>query len=170
MKGGESVVVSGLDNAATVAEPSSFDLFAVRASGPDDLPFVRDSWLTSNAHSPQARGERGYYRRHKVRLNAILQDPGTTVLVACASDAPGAIVGWAVTAHRLVHYVYIRREAQRLGLARLLLGNMAYEPATYTHRLSMRPAVADMVPVPATWDFDCYLSRSWWWNQGLPYT
>lgn len=149
------------EHTAEETTPETREPIVLRAVRPGDLPYLRDSWLRSNAGSAQARDERPYYRLHKARINRILSVPGVVVRVACSAADADAIVGWAVvTPEPVLHYVYVRREAQRLGVARRLLAGLESMPVHYTHK----PANRGHTPIPDGWMYRSYLDSGWSWN------
>lgn len=60
-------------------------------------------------------------------------------LVACVDGEEDVILGWACldTQRRIVHYVYVRPDWQRHGIARDLLGAFARERYLYSHRTAV---------------------------------
>lgn len=94
---------------------------AIRLGRPSDLPYVVDSW-TKRGHE---RGER--LGAATARVRAILARPDTVLRVACLPDDTDAILGWAVlkTGTPLtLTYVYVRSEARKQGIARVLLAGV----------------------------------------------
>ena len=93
---------------------------AIRLGRPSDLPFVVDTWVK--------RGQRGErLSAATARVRAILARPDSVLRVACLPDDSDAILGWAVISadepHTL-HYVYVRKDARKQGIARLLLAGV----------------------------------------------
>lgn len=61
------------------------------------------------------------------RVRGILARPDSVLRVACLPDDPDAILGWAViTADQppKLHFVYVRKEARKNGIARMLLAGV----------------------------------------------
>lgn len=88
---------------------------AIRLGRPSDLAYVVDSWV-KRGHD---RGER--MRDATARVRAILARPDSVLRVACLPDDEDAIIGWAAIEGSKLHYVYVRKEARKQGIARLLL-------------------------------------------------
>lgn len=124
----------------------------VRPSEHGDENYIRSSWLRSNESSPVARtfGRKAYYSgHHQLVCRLLARHP---VRVACSVDAPDTIVGWAcVEPPSVVHYVFVREEFRRYGVARRLLADLP-ERVTYTHRTD----VCKALPIPAAWFFNMY--------------
>jgi len=67
------------------------------------------------------------------RVRAILARPDSVLRVACLPDDSDAILGWSVISgdepHTL-HYVYVRKDARKQGIARLLLAGVDWPEKT----------------------------------------
>jgi GNAT superfamily N-acetyltransferase len=100
---------------------------AIRLGRPSDLAFVVDSWV-KRGHE---RGER--LREATARVRALLARHDSVLRVACLPDDSDAILGWAVITakppHKL-HYVYVRKEARKQGIARTLLAGVNWPEKT----------------------------------------
>lgn len=122
----------------------------LRPALPTDRGFVVDSWLRSYAGSPMAElAGRAYWTGHKRVVERILAE-GAPVHVACSIDDPGTLFGWACKGDAL-HYVYVKREFRRFGLARSLLRGMT-GAVVYSHRTTL----CSSLPIPAAWSYDPY--------------
>jgi GNAT superfamily N-acetyltransferase len=98
---------------------------AIRLGRPSDLPYVVDSWV-KRGHD---RGER--LRVATARVREILARPDSVLRVACLPDDSDAIIGWAVISTDeppTLHYVYVRKDARKQGIARLLLAGVPRQP------------------------------------------
>lgn len=91
-----------------------------RPGGPDDVPYVFNSWLhgsrSADAFAAMRTGD--YYDLQHGRISRLLQ---TARLVVLHPDgAPAVIAAWAVidpTGPDIVHYVHVRGEYRRNGFA-----------------------------------------------------
>lgn len=72
-----------------------------------------------------------FFSEHHKVLDGIFQR-GAQVKMAILAADPEVVLGWCVTAEKLVHYVYIKPAFRRRGIARALLAHIA-PPFTYTH-------------------------------------
>lgn len=129
------------------------DLFSLRPGRETDFPFVVSSWLASDRHSPSGRDMGGlYYDTHRETVRRVLMR--AELRVACVPDSDDAIMGWAAVHAEgdtpAVFYVYVRRDARRLGIARSLLGELLSKPCDYTHR----PVVHAPVKMPEGWRYN----------------
>lgn len=93
---------------AAVPPPSgaAAEVFAVRRMVPGDVAFVVDSWLRSAWHSENQRLRATHNRRQREsagrewyavirpRVQALVADPMTAVLVACDKDDRNHIAAW----------------------------------------------------------------------------
>lgn len=142
---------------AVQLEPGVPPIFKVREGGkPMDLDFVVGAWVRANAdsHLGHALGP-CYFSEHRARVVAELAKPHAKVRVAHVPDDENAILGFCVTAsdETIVHYVYVRKEVRRKGIARALLRPVS-ERAICTHR--PRQDVAKELRLPKGWVFNPY--------------
>lgn len=107
------------------ALPAPGSDFAVRPARRSDAAFVASSWLRSYRDAPAvvAVPSRTYfYWQHRV-VEALLAR--SAVLVACSPDDPDTIVGWAcaeaMEGALVLHYVYVKHDFRRYGVARALV-------------------------------------------------
>lgn len=133
----------------TLGEETSISL---RPAEESDLQYVVKSWLRSYWHdSDYARAQgRVYHVEHRRLVLRLIQQGAVTV--AAWSGDPDTIIGFACTRAGVVHYVYVREEFRRMGIAHLLVGPMASHPVEYTHRTS----ILRKLPLPAAWSFNMY--------------
>lgn len=134
--------MEAIASTATASTTESLPL-VVRNSVPSDTNLILHSWLRSYRKSPSGQGlsPEDYYAAHHRNVDAILHV--ATVRVVHPEGAPDTILGWMAwepTAYRL-HYVYVKREFRRNGVARLLLSEVPRDRAIeYTHLVdSVRP-------------------------------
>lgn len=100
---------------------------AIRLGRPSDLPYVTDTWV-----------KRGHDRNERLgaataRVRAILARSDSVLRVACLPDDSDAILGWAVVSSDeppILHYVYVRKDARKQGIARLLLAGVTRSEKT----------------------------------------
>lgn len=129
------------------------DGIVLRPAEAGDRNYVLSSWLRSHrSDSGQARRQGpDYWERHHRVVEALLGRAAT--MVACWSDDPDVIIGWACTEDRTVHYVYVRKEFRRMGIARMLLEPMLREAGVqYTHTTN----VVRMVRMPKGWTYNAW--------------
>jgi hypothetical protein len=76
------------------------------------------------------------------------------VSVAVLDDA-GLVDGWIVRelVRPIVHYVYVRHSARKLGVARALVSDLLEQPARFTHF----PSGLQPGRLPAAWTHDPYV-------------
>ena len=131
---------------------SETPLFLLRAGHAGDHPFVVDSWVKSYQsyalsrdceHCNNAgriyRGNR-FLRGHKRLIRDILARSGTALLVACHPDDPEPILGWACSENGVLHYVFVKKDVRRVGVASALLAPFG-AGTVYTHRCNLTPPV-----------------------------
>lgn len=99
----------------------------IRAGTPHDHNYVIQSWVRANQGTAAAKScHRVYYSEHHATVAALLRRPTVHLTVACLPDDPDALMGWAVTEPDTIHYVLVRAEARRQGIARQLLSVLGF--------------------------------------------
>jgi GNAT superfamily N-acetyltransferase len=140
-----------------------------RSPTPDDLRFVRSTWLQSYASSDFAKlctpserewfrkdperkrfgiGSRVYFDGQRDLIERLLIASVVLVAEGDAGNLDGFACGWP---RSLLHYVYVRLGARKRGVARALLDALylqAGERVTYTHR------AAGIRGSPRGWTYD----------------
>lgn len=94
---------------------------AIRFGRPSDLPYVADTWAKRGRQPSERLGAA------TARVRAILARSDTVLRIACLPDDSDAILGWAVVSSDdppACVYVYVRKDARKQGLARLLLAGV----------------------------------------------
>jgi GNAT superfamily N-acetyltransferase len=100
----------------------------------DARSLVYATWLRSyQAASPQTKHvpREIYFREHHKVLDGIFAR-SPTIKLATMPDDSNVVFGWAVTENDTVHYVYVKPDFRRYGIARALLAHVP-RPFTYTH-------------------------------------
>jgi len=101
------------------AERAAVDVF-IRAACAEDQSYIA-STLMHSIRTP--RGLPMPKRDSNAVVDYLLDAKGVRLLVACNED--GKIVGWLcwspLTATRLVHYVYVRKDWRQRGIAKALM-------------------------------------------------
>ena len=104
-----------------------------------DEEFLYQSFLKSHKESGFGKSISHdlYYRGMRQRINRLLANPQVYVLVACDSQVPEMIFGYAIfEGSNVLHYIYVKRNYRLQGIAKRLI-NFALdelEPTIYTHR------------------------------------
>lgn len=127
-------------------------LFLIRAYEPGDLRFVVGGWHASNRYAPASQGvKHAIYEEDRWRIEDTIGR--SDVLVATTAEDTNALFGFACYQtgpdRPRIHYVYVKRDARRLGIARALLSHLAHEPAWFTHL----PVIRSKLPIPPQWDY-----------------
>ncbi len=114
------------------------------------MAFIVDAWKRSYESSPAVRGcDREHYRVEMTRAIRRLCDKAT-IRVACAENDPDTLVGFAVfsavpgVAWSELHYVYVKRDFRRMGIARQLLSGVDVSAYTFS---------TPSVRAPKSWAF-----------------
>lgn len=134
------------------------ELLRIRAANDNDTNYMRKTWLKSiqTPWSPMqsALGPRDFWEGHHRIVSRLLST--CDVRVACSNDNESTIAGWACleAGRRVVHFVHVREEMRRYGVARMLLEGVddGERPVWYTHRTGM----SDKLGLPDKWRFSFY--------------
>jgi hypothetical protein len=128
------------------ADAGGEQLYVLRPAEEDDLGFVIASWVQSYRQQALARDAGAAYPRQQRRIIQHLLEHAN-VLVACAPDEPRLILGYAVTGPQVVHYVYVKQDFRRIGIARALVRPYLAAPTAFTHK-THHP-----IALPAGWTY-----------------
>ncbi len=127
-------------------------------AAPDEIKFIVDAWVRSFRDSPWAGciGNDKYQEVMRERVNGLLAR-GVQCTVAfpdIVGEGPRRLLGFVATEQPdLLHYIYVKRGARRMGLASRLIE----EYAPHRGRFTFRTPASDMLfrrgyvwtPVPA---------------------
>lgn len=110
---------------------------------PSDQAMVYIDWLRSYQPSLDVRGTgpteyRDGMGRRILRLLAASQ-----TAIAVHASYPTAALGWCCFAGDAVHFVYVKSEARRKGIAHELLASIG-EPRRYSHRTYMLKKIKNL--------------------------
>lgn len=100
----------------------------IRQYQPADRAFITNSWLKSyKDESNFAKGIPSplYYEWHGEIVNRILDRDSATTLIAASQSDDDVIIGYSVTEKihlkTVIHYVYVKRAFNGLGICKMLL-------------------------------------------------
>lgn len=106
------------------------NLIQIRDKVPSDEDFIFDSWLNNyqaTSYFAKRMKKQTFMKFHPLIANAIMRRPTTVCKIA--GDADFTIFGYIIAEPDpeapVVHYVYVRPEYQRLGIARRLFEALA---------------------------------------------
>lgn len=108
----------------------------IRLGLPSDLEFIYATWLNSYwADSQKYQQITGptFFTEYPKVLDRILDSPETQVSVACSSSDENIIYGYLVSSPPVAHYLFVKSNFRRWGIARSLLED-AEAGKIYTHR------------------------------------
>lgn len=108
--------------------------FAIVDGIGDARSLIFATWLKSyQANSAFVRHiPRDVFFRHHHDVIERLLERGATVKLATLPDDPSTVFGWSVTSPGAVHYVYVKPDFRRYGIATALLAHVK-RPFTYSH-------------------------------------
>jgi ribosomal protein S18 acetylase RimI-like enzyme len=101
-----------------------------------DADFIYSTWIKSFAESNRSVPKPIYNLSQRSRINKILEDQTSYVLVACPEDTEELIYGYLVgTATNVIHYMYCKMDYRQQGVGKKLLEHLDMnEPILYTHK------------------------------------
>ena len=101
----------------------------IREFRTEDIPFITNSWLTSfrdQSFFTRDIPKHIYFKCHGELASRILQRHTSLTLVAASKEDSDIIIGYLVTektrGYDIVHYVYVKRAFNGLGICKLLFG------------------------------------------------
>lgn len=121
------------------APPTSLPI-AIRDATPDDVNFIKQSWIRSFQTSPDVNkmASQVYFAAWATVVSGILAR--SNVRVVTLPSAPVLICAWLCwepgETTRL-HYVYTKHNYRKSGFAKALLAELPSGPLIYTHRNQM---------------------------------
>jgi RimJ/RimL family protein N-acetyltransferase len=100
--------------------------FTIRELRPNDINFVYATWTKSQYYGCsyfKPVPKEAFMAAFQARIQAILGQPDTQVLVACLNEDEDVVLGYAViTPYKALHYVFIKKAWRGMGLATALTG------------------------------------------------
>lgn len=112
------------------------DRFKVRYAKPNDIPFIKDTFLYSlyNGNSDYRRMEKDTFMREYSRvIDSIILNPEVFVKVAHLPDDEDIIISYSIVQYKenaiILHYVYTKKMWRGQEAHKKLIPNFQY----YTH-------------------------------------
>jgi GNAT superfamily N-acetyltransferase len=106
-------------------------MILIREYKPEDRSFIISTWLKGNYSQMAAYRvaanyfvkpvSEAYFKHHGAIIERILNDPTTTIFVACNEEDQGQIFGYAIMGDDCFHWVYTKQVYRRNGIAKKLL-------------------------------------------------
>ena len=125
---------------AAISLPTS--AIGVRLATDADLPFIQDSWHRSAMRQLPTYAEHWGLGRAQWLSQQISHCIRTgLVFVAVVEDYPDVVLGWTCVAPTdVAHYVYVKHDARRMGIAKELLRGCGLQERGV--RMTFRPPKA----------------------------
>lgn len=106
----------------------------------DDLNFLFSTWLLCYKHESyfaKRIRNRVYFPHHQAIINHIIRRPGVKTLLIHVRGEPNVYLGYLVAEpeSQVIHFAFIKREFQRMGLFRKLVqaAGLNLERCQFTH-------------------------------------
>ena len=134
--------------------------FYLRVGVEDDLRFIKATWIRAEGEASSNVEGKQFPLWQTQYMQEVLARGSTVVTIASPEDSD-AIAGWCVTGPGpVVYYVYVRPEARRNGLAKMLLGSVLGAPSARVIYVC-KPArervdgrwQPSSLPIPSHWRF-----------------
>lgn len=142
----------------------------LRPANDNDRGYVLKSWVLGHSYTADAFHAGPNYMPAMWRTTELVLDR-SQCLVACASQAPEVVLGFAVVeTGPIVHYVFTRPDVRRQGIARTLMATLRntdgvrisalpVDHSCIKGRIVVVPRRKDgppppQVPIPASWVYD----------------
>ena len=93
----------------------------------DDVNFVIKAFIRNYYANAQGKKPKAdlFYQNHSEQLKALHADGKIFCVIACSSDDPALIFGFAIFGiDRTLHYVLVKESYQRLGIASKLIAHI----------------------------------------------
>lgn len=100
------------------------ELITIRDFVPDDKPFILATWLKGLRYGNSwflAIESKAYFNTYHSLLEALLQNPKTTVKIACLIEDPEVILGYVVFSGNRLDWIFIKKAWRSIGLSKKLL-------------------------------------------------
>ena len=117
--------------------------FPIRPAREGDIAFILDAWKKSYEGAPAVRGaHREHYRTEMTRAIRRLCERGE-VRIATAPDDDDHLLGFAAFTQAddgaELHYVYVKQDFRKLGIARALLAGVDVTAYTFVSNTARPP-------------------------------
>jgi hypothetical protein len=126
-----------------------------------DTDLILSDWIRSyRAFGLLCRGVPNlqYHAKQKPLVMAALGR--CTTVVACCSDEPELVYGWACYERGpqsdVLHYVHVKERYRQYRVASRLLAELS-TPVSYTHRTEQTRDLWKLGKIPKGWEYDPYL-------------
>lgn len=123
--------------------------------GPCEVNYVRASWMRSAKFGCMGARLGCDWQGYARLRDSLLRQHGA--VVACSEDNPSSVVGWACLEGErvpVVHYVFVRQEFRRYGVARMMLGDdVVRAPRVYFTAMTDDSAA---IRLPESWQWSAY--------------
>lgn len=107
------------------------DILLIREGTEHDTSLVYSSWLRSYYPSNAVRGvTRDLYYKEQHRIIERLLESADLTIVADKSD-PDNIIGWMLSDHGWLHYIFVKKDYRHMGMAKKLLSTEEWIGCTH---------------------------------------
>lgn len=118
------------------------DIYILRPHRSSDLNFIQNSWGSSyykGAEYNSSLSPKEFNLEHRPIREKILNNPNTSVIIACGKVDEDLILGWIIiekpkTKGTILHYIYIKEVFKGEGISESLLAQaLKAKPILVTH-------------------------------------
>lgn len=100
------------------------ELITSRPYEPNDRAFILASWLKGMYYGDSWFSfipKNIFMAAYHNFLERLLDAPGVEIKVACLKEDPQVILGYAVCANTVIHWVFVKKAWRGIGVAKMLL-------------------------------------------------
>lgn len=114
-----------MENPITKTKKDQVTYSIFRATPPHSYEdFVYKNWLNSQKKYNdfyKLADSRTYYETYRRIINYLLNRPNAILRMAVLSDDLDVALGWSVIENDILHYVYVKPDCRKIGIARALI-------------------------------------------------
>ena len=131
---------------------ASLSQVIIRPGEAGDASFIHSSWLNSYLRNSRWPGVVGpcFHVEHSEVIKRLMDR--SEIKVAAWSEDAETILGWICAEPTALHYVFVRKEFRRQGIAKQLAEALIPGIALVTHRTTD----ADKIRWPIGWSYNPY--------------
>lgn len=126
------------------------NLYTLRPGQADDYAFIKATWLRGMYYGDSWFSQIPkpiFMDVNSKFFDKLLLSSSTKVTVACLSEDPGVILGYAITSlsGEIAHFVYVKASWRKQGIARHLLSTF---PKSVSHLTKLGAALLNKIGNP----------------------
>lgn len=127
-------------SSSTASTEANYKIIELKGTDPafeEYFAFIMAFWLRGLKFGSEffrAVDSLTYFQVYSKVIKALLKRPDCIVRLAVLADEPDTAIGWSVSEGKVLHFVYVKREARRQGVGMALLPK-SFETATHMTKI-----------------------------------